>query len=44
MPRGVDARLDPADLKTTEGESIEVEQPGNWNLEVVPTFSMPFCE
>lgn len=33
-----DARFRPALLKTTEGESIEIEQPGSWNLEAGPDF------
>ena len=33
-----DPRLRPSDLKTTDGELIEVEQPGTWNLEAGPDF------
>lgn len=33
-----DAALRPAELKTAEGESIEVEHPGDWNLEAGPDF------
>ena len=33
-----DPRLRPAQLKTTEGEPVEVEHPGDWNLEAGPDF------
>ncbi|MEI8243201.1 MAG: DUF2851 family protein [bacterium] len=33
-----DDRLRPAHLVTTEGEAIEVESPGRWNLEAGPDF------
>jgi REP element-mobilizing transposase RayT len=33
-----DPRLRPTALKTSEGESIEVEHPGDWNLEAGPDF------
>jgi len=34
----VDPRLRPMDLKTSEGEPVAVEHPGNWNLEAGPDF------
>jgi hypothetical protein len=34
-----DARLRPGGLRSTEGESIEVEHPGEWNLEAGPDFT-----
>ncbi|MEE9368644.1 MAG: DUF2851 family protein [Pontiella sp.] len=33
-----DARLRPSNLKTTDGEQVEVEQPGSWNLVAGPDF------
>jgi hypothetical protein len=33
-----DPRLRPVGLKTSEGESISVEHPGDWNLEAGPDF------
>ena len=33
-----DADLRPGELKTTAGESVQVIQPGNWNLEAGPDF------
>jgi hypothetical protein len=33
-----DPRLRPTELKTTEGETITVEHPGDWNLEAGPDF------
>jgi hypothetical protein len=33
-----DPRLRPTQLKTTEGETIRVEHPGEWNLEAGPDF------
>ncbi|MBN2161532.1 MAG: DUF2851 family protein [Pontiellaceae bacterium] len=33
-----DARHRPVGLKTTEGEPVEVEHPGDWNLEAGPDF------
>lgn len=33
-----DARLRPADLRTQDGEAVEVEDPGVWNLEAGPDF------
>ena len=33
-----DFRLRPKQLSTTQGESVEVEHPGNWNLEAGPDF------
>jgi hypothetical protein len=33
-----DPRLRPKELKTSEGEPITVEHPGNWNLEAGPDF------
>lgn len=33
-----DPRHRPAELLTTEGETVEIEHPGNWNLEAGPDF------
>ncbi|MGD9873990.1 MAG: DUF2851 family protein [Kiritimatiellia bacterium] len=33
-----DPALRPAELKTSDGESVRVEHPGNWNLEAGPDF------
>ncbi len=33
-----DARHRPKELKTTDGESVHVEHPGDWNLEAGPDF------